>query len=324
MDRACLDLLACPLCEGVLSPDLHCQACGHIYAAPEGIADLRLPGNARTETVRQFYSEAPFPGYPPQATADWLRARAGRSAFAKMLDQAIAPDARVVEIGCGTGQMSLFLAGGERTVIGADLTRASLRLGLQAAHRFGCENVGFVETDLLRPGLRREAFDVVYCAGVLHHTPDPREAFASVARLVRPGGILVVGLYHRLARLPTRLRGIVRRWSGQRMALADPVLRERGGQADRYRAWERDQYHHPEEHSHGLGEVRGWFRDHGLGYLRAYPSALLDREGEDDDLFTPQADDWAIESALAELSWIWRLGSDGGLFIVVGCKPWPD
>lgn len=320
MDGGCLDLLACPRCEGQLDKHLRCRRCGAAYREPEGIADLRLPGDARTETVRQFYTVAPFPDYPPNATMEWLRARAGRSPFARLLDEAIGRDARIAEIGCGTGQMSLFLAGGERRIVGADLTRASLRLGAEAAHRFGCENVAFIETDLLRPGLRKGAFDVVYCSGVLHHTPRPREAFASVCGLVRPGGVLVVGLYHRLARLPTRVRGLAWRMSGGRWMPRDPVLAERHGQAGRHRAWERDQYHHPEEHSHWLGEVRGWFAENGFEYLRAYPSALLDREGEDDDLFAPQCDDWALEAAMAQVAWIWRLGADGGLFVAVGRK----
>src|ERR671926_273633 len=108
-----------------------------------------------------------------------------------MLDRAIAGDATIVEVGCGTGQMSLYLARADRVVVGADLTRASLLLATAAARRFGLDSVRFVETDLRRPGLRAGAFDVVYCSGVLHHTPNPRESFARIARLARPGGMIV-------------------------------------------------------------------------------------------------------------------------------------
>jgi len=101
---------------------------------------------------------------------------------------------RVLELGCGTGQLSLFLASADRRVVGADLTRPSLELAQAAAERYGVPNVQFVETDLRTPGLRRGAFDVVICSGVLHHTPDPRAAFAAVARLARPGGVLAIGL----------------------------------------------------------------------------------------------------------------------------------
>src|SRR5262245_311541 len=89
---------------------------------------VRGDADRRTETVRRFYAQAPFPNYAPADTLATLRARAARSDFARLLDQAIAPDARVLDLGCGTGQMALFLAGGERRVVGADLTRASLAL----------------------------------------------------------------------------------------------------------------------------------------------------------------------------------------------------
>jgi methylase of polypeptide subunit release factors len=72
----------------------------------------------------------------------------GRNAFARLLDRAIGGDARIVEVGCGTGPMCLFLSRGDRVIVGADLARAPLALGAAAARRFGLERVRFVETDL--------------------------------------------------------------------------------------------------------------------------------------------------------------------------------
>src|SRR5207245_9691547 len=179
------------------------------YEAPDGIPNLRLPGDTRTEVVRSFYERAPFPDYPPRGSLSWLRARAERSEFARLIDRAIPGDARVVEIGCGTGQMSLYLARADRVVIGADLSRASLLLGKAAAHRFGIDRARFVETDLCRPGLRPGSVDVVYSSGVLHHTPNPRASFARMAQLAKPRGIIVLWPYDAFARLPLRVRGMV-------------------------------------------------------------------------------------------------------------------
>ena len=103
-------LLACPACGGALAADWTCRACGARYGETDGVVDLRLPADARTEAVRDFYGHAPFPGYPPRDSLDGLRARAERSPFARLLDRAIPGDARIVEVGCGTGQMSLYLA----------------------------------------------------------------------------------------------------------------------------------------------------------------------------------------------------------------------
>src|SRR5690348_15022685 len=165
--EALRQLLACPTCAGPLSVDWRCAACSIRFETSDGVPDLRIDSDARTEVVRRFYEVAPFPGYPARETIASLRARAERSAFARLLDRAVPGDARVVEIGCGTGQMSLYLARADRVVIGADLTRESLRLGVEAARRFELNQIQFIETDLHHPGLRAGAFDVVYSSGVL-------------------------------------------------------------------------------------------------------------------------------------------------------------
>src|SRR6478672_892765 len=221
------DLLVCPACAGPLASDWACAGCGRRFDAADGIPNLRLPADNATETVRRFYGAAPFPAYPPDETLQTLRVRAERSVFARLLDEALAPDARIVDVGCGTGQMCLYLARADRLVVGADLTRASLALGAAAARRFGVDRVQFVETDLQRPGLKPGAFDLVYSSGVLHHTPDPSASFVRLVQLARPGGVIVLGVYNALARIPLRLRRLIARLSGFRVVLFDPVLRDR-------------------------------------------------------------------------------------------------
>ena len=270
----------------------------------------------RTAVVRRFYDEAPFPGYPPRDNLAAFRARAERSRFAQLLDDAIPDNARVVEIGCGTGQMSLYLAQRERVVVGADLSLEALRLGRDAARRFGITSVRFIETDLHQPALRPESFDVVYAAGVLHHTSRPAAAFASVARLARPGGIVIIGVYNAFARLPLRLRRGVARLTGFRVIPFDPVLRERQAEPARRAAWLRDQYRHPEEHRHTVAEVKRWFTENGVDYLRAFPSTVFEDDGR--DLFEPAVDDWNLENWMAQIGWMWTLGREGGLFFAIG------
>src|SRR5262245_175996 len=309
-------LLACPACAGALAADWSCTRCGTRFDAPDGIPNLRLPGDERTEIVRRFYDRAPFPGYPPRDSLPALHARAERSVFARLIDHAIAGDARIVEIGCGTGQMCLYLARADRLVVGADLTRAALVLGAAAARRFGLDRVQFVETDLLKPGLRAGSFDVVYSSGVLHHTPNPRASFARLVELARPGGTIVLGVYNAFARIPLRLRRVVARLSGYRVIPFDPILRDRRNEPERREAWLRDQYQHPEEHVHTLGEVQRWFDENRVEYLRTYPSAVFG--DEPDDLFTRAADNWRPEGWLAQIGWIRSLGHEGGLFFTIG------
>ena len=272
--------------------------------------------NDRTAVVRRFYERAPFPGYPPRDSLAALRSRAGRSAFAALLDRSIAGDARVVDVGCGTGQMCLYLARADRVVVGVDVTRASLQLGSAAVRRFGLQHVQFVETDLQQPGLLAGSFDVVYSSGVIHHTADPRASFASLVRFAKPGAVIVLGVYNSIARVPTHLRRVVARLTGYRVVPCDPVLRERDAEPERRAAWLRDQYQHPEEHCHSIAEVQRWFSENGVEYLRTYPSAVFDDEPE--NLFTPAPDDWWLERGLAQLGWIRSLGHEGGLFFTIG------
>jgi hypothetical protein len=126
----------------------------------------------------------------------------------------------------------------------------------------------------------------------------------------------VIGLYNAYARLPLRLRRAVFRITG--VLAFDPVLRARSSEPARREAWLRDQYLHPEEHRHTLREVQGWFRDNGVEYLRAFPSALFG--DEPGDLFAQAGDDWAPESVLSQLSWMRSLGGEGGLFAAVGLR----
>jgi SAM-dependent methyltransferase len=310
-----LGLLACPACGSGLH-DLACTGCGRAWSAPDGIPALRLDVDSRTEAVRRFYDAAPFPNYPPRDSLAWLRARAERSEFARLLDASIPGDATIAEIGCGTGQMSLYLARADRRVVGLDLSREALALGASAARRYGVADLSFVECDLSNLPLRAGAFDIVYCSGVLHHTPDPRAAFRVIAGALKPGGHVVLGLYNRYARLPLRLRRLVARATRFRWIPFDPVLRERAVEPARREAWLRDQYRHPEEHRHSVAEVRRWFVENGIDYIRTYPTSLIG--GESVDLLAPAEDEWPFETLLSQLGWMRSLGGEGGLFVTIG------
>jgi len=282
---ALLELLACPACAGPLAAGLWCTGCGARFEAPDGIPNLRLASDQRTDAVRRFYERAPFPGYPPRDSLQALHARAERSAFARLVNHAISGDARIVEVGCGTGQMCLYLARADRVIVGADLTRAALLLGAAAAKRFGLAGVQFVETDLQQPGLRAGSFDVVYSSGVLHHTPDCRRGFAEVARVTAPGGTSVIFLYNywniynlifqlfkpfkRLVPLAKVPVGVVR--------LLQPFARSHFGHPlddAQLRRLLGDKLWTPQATFHSVSEIRRWGQEEGL-QLTAHKTFFL-------------------------------------------------
>jgi SAM-dependent methyltransferase len=105
----------------------------------------------------------------------------------------------VLDAGCGMGRYLRIAA--ERPaslIVGLELSQAAV-----AAHELtsGLSQVGVVRGDLLSLPFAPESFDEIYSLGVLDHTPDPRAAFLSLARLLKPGGRIVVWVYPRERRL---------------------------------------------------------------------------------------------------------------------------
>src|SRR2546423_1816116 len=58
-----------------------------------------------------------------------------------------------------------------------------------------CENVLIVQGDIYNMPFREEYADRLFCFGVLQHTPDPRGAFLSLPRHLKPGGLIVADVY---------------------------------------------------------------------------------------------------------------------------------
>lgn len=98
---------------------------------------------------------------------------------------------RVLDVGCGTGNLTRHLL-----ALGAHVTAADLSPGLLAevAKRFA--GTGRLETQRLngvdlRP-LADASFDLVIAYSVLHHVPDYAALVRDMARVVRPGGLLMI------------------------------------------------------------------------------------------------------------------------------------
>ena len=189
----------------------------------------------------------------------------------------------VLEVGCGTGQLTNFLGmNWRRRVIGADLCMNSLRLGKGFRDRFAIVNAAFVQINLFRPPFADASMDVVISNGVLHHTSDPEGGFRAIAAKLKPGGYILIGLYNWLGRLPTLWRRRLIEVFGDRMAALDSRLRGGALNAGRWAAWFRDQYMHPHESRHSMDEVLRWFRSNQIEFVSSIPS-IGDVEFKDDE-----------------------------------------
>jgi ubiquinone/menaquinone biosynthesis C-methylase UbiE len=106
------------------------------------------------------------------------------------------PGKELLEIGCGLGTDSLQFARGGALVTGVDLTEQSVELTRRRFEMYGVPG-RFQVADAENLPFPDGSFDVVYSFGVLHHTPDTRKAIREVHRVLKPGGEIVIMLYHR-------------------------------------------------------------------------------------------------------------------------------
>src|SRR3954462_5752925 len=108
----------------------------------------------------------------------------------------------VFEAGCGTGLLLREAAGVARSAVGLDLSR-----GMLAPAR--ARGLHVVQGSLTDVPLPSASFDLVYSMKVLAHVPPIERAVAELARLVRPGGHLLLEFYN-----PYSLRYLAKRLGG--------------------------------------------------------------------------------------------------------------
>ena len=103
-----------------------------------------------------------------------------------------APVQALLDLGAGTGRMLELLAPLAARAVGVDLSPAMLNLARARIEQKGLRNVQLRHGDIYAPPVERGAYDLVVIHQVLHFLDDPGRALAEAARLLRPGGRLLV------------------------------------------------------------------------------------------------------------------------------------
>ncbi|HEX6284071.1 MAG TPA: methyltransferase domain-containing protein [Pyrinomonadaceae bacterium] len=202
MKEKLLSYLVCPSCNGpldlsvdkseqkeIMEGALRCGACAASFSIRAGIprfADLAEVESDKRATATNFgwqwqhftqedarYAEQ-FLGWIAPVTPEFFR------------------DKVVLEGGCGKGRHTQLAARwGAQDVVGVDLS-AAVETAFAATRSM--PNVHIVQADIYHLPLARK-FDYAFSVGVLHHLPDPRGGFLSLASKVKPGGHLTAWIY---------------------------------------------------------------------------------------------------------------------------------
>jgi len=205
-------ILACPSCQH--SPlvkhkeNYSCSKCGAEYPIQDGIPVLL---RSDTQIIAEEASRAEFwdAGWDKRnrnlLDLNNLEILAERNNYLTYLSNAGYPSAvdlseqniggkSFLNIGCGGGYEGLLFAGYNTRYIGVDFSHNAVSYTKQLitnagfkANTFQCEAEALPFQDA--------SIDVVYSSGVLHHTPNTEDTLKEVFRVIKPGGIAMIGLY---------------------------------------------------------------------------------------------------------------------------------
>jgi 2-polyprenyl-3-methyl-5-hydroxy-6-metoxy-1,4-benzoquinol methylase len=175
---------------------------------------------------------------------------------------------KVLDAGCGTGDLSFWVSKKGATVTGIDISEKAIQIARKRMKG------RFVVSDIAD---MKGTYDMVMCVGVLHHNKNPGKLFSKLAGLTKKGGRIVIGVYYKYGRIRHKLKRFFVH------LLAGPEVKRRVETAYQlfYRdLWKirknvpklarqvdviiADQFAHPIESSHSKSEIRKWFTDNGV------------------------------------------------------------
>ena len=156
--------------------------------------------------VKQQYEESPYPRWvrtasmgEPVTVGKFLHEVFPGASFARLEQRS---GTEILIAGCGTGQQSVETAQkfpGAR-VVAIDLSLTSLCYAERKTRELGLKNIEYAQADVLQIKDIGRAFDVIVVTGVLHHLADPMAGWRALLSVLRPEGVMQVGMYSKLAR----------------------------------------------------------------------------------------------------------------------------
>ena len=170
-----------------------------------GMPSLGAIINGVSRKVRAQYEDRPYPRWQGIGMNSPRPLPEVMAQLFPHLPPTRVPASGAVEVlvaGCGTGRHAIMSArrfAGAR-VLAVDLSRASLAYASRKADELGADTIEFLHGDILDLDRLDRTFDVIECVGVLHHMEDPERGLRTLGGLLRPQGLMKLGLYSEIAR----------------------------------------------------------------------------------------------------------------------------
>jgi len=290
------------------------------YENIDGILSFEIK-DIETNKVTNFYKETPFPNYKEKDDRQTILEKGNKNFLANQFKKFIGHQKNVLEVGCGTGQLSIYFSiGANNNIVGLDPTIESLKLAKNFSDKNNITNIKFVNADIFDDVLSDDYFDLIWCNGVLHHTKDPYGAFEILVKSLKKEGYVLIGLYNKIGRVRTIFRRYIFKFFGRKILdKVDPTLRNLKFDENEKNAWIKDQYTHPIESLHTIDEVLNWFDKNNITFISSIPSTDFDYDYN--DIFKKKSPGTFFSRILNQISMIFNsLGSDGGLFVLIGKK----
>ena len=162
--------------------------------------------NSISSEVRAQYEESPYPrwvnlGLPlrPKSILNVVD-EVKLKLYDNKINEVEKPD--ILIAGCGTGQHSIGTSARFKgsNVLAVDLSLSSLAYAKRKTKELGIENIEYMQADILDLGELNKQFDIIESAGVLHHMDNPMAGWRVLTDCLKPGGLMKIGLYSKLAR----------------------------------------------------------------------------------------------------------------------------
>src|SRR5580692_5808525 len=165
--------------------DLLHSAASEIPEAKDDARALQLVLEKRRDKVRGYFDEL-----AGKFGRNYVPGRSWKGLAETLLQ--LMPPMVIADLGAGEGTFSQLLAQRAERVIAVDNSARMVEFGAQLAKDNGIDNLEYRLGDLESPPIEEATIDLAFFSQSLHHALHPERAVAAAARLLKPGGRIVI------------------------------------------------------------------------------------------------------------------------------------